>query len=455
MKNFFKYFLLMVFLFAKQAVCQVTTSDPAYANMQRAIGGIIQQNALNRGYSTSDPRTYSTLYSVGKTAATAAAGVGAGLVVVGTAPGWLSVMAAAVVGGVVSYAVGQGLDWAGKWLFKSTGVEVTTPSSDPNASLKNGSSAYKYGQYWSTSKDMLTDMVAKDLCQGDLTCVGVPPYSYMAPDVICVGHVGAEYIGGFNVTRCVQASKQTYTGTNCAVGQGFDTSTGLCFTPLLRPSTNPSTPATVLNQTLAAAIQNLTDAQKQAKVDYKLMADTINYLWKQSAAQVGYAGVPYDVTNPVTATEVEAWAKTNQTSYPTVAQAASAVSSPSGFAVDSSTAATSQVQPVVSPLSPTAINPSTQTLTNLGPDPNITAPSIQDPPTAQVIFKPFLDLISPILHFNFNAPSGECPRPDFDVFGKQVTMKSHCDIAENNRASLSLIMNAVFMISALFIIFKA
>ncbi len=37
------------------------TSNPAYANMQRAIGGIVENAAKARGFSTADPRSYGTL----------------------------------------------------------------------------------------------------------------------------------------------------------------------------------------------------------------------------------------------------------------------------------------------------------------------------------------------------------------------------------------------------------
>jgi hypothetical protein len=61
------------------------TSDRAYSNMQRSIGGIVEQVAKSRGFSTADPRSYGTLYGMGKAAVGTAAGVGAGVLVVGRA----------------------------------------------------------------------------------------------------------------------------------------------------------------------------------------------------------------------------------------------------------------------------------------------------------------------------------------------------------------------------------
>jgi hypothetical protein len=97
----------------------------------------------------------------------------------------------------------------------------------------------------------------------------------------------------------------------------------------------------------------------------------------------------------------------------------------------------------------------TATKVDLGPDPGIAPPGLEATPTALAIFKPFLDLVAPLLNINFNLPPGECPRPTFEVFGKQIVMQSHCEIAEQQRQALTTVMNAVFMVAAILIIFSA
>jgi hypothetical protein len=187
------------------------------------------------------------------------------------------------------------------------------------------------------------------------------------------------------------------------------------------------------------------------------MAMMINNLWRSAASQIGYAGVPYSTAQPVTSADVQAWAQANPAAYPTVRALTTPVTSPAtDFAPSISTSTATTVQPATSTLSPTSTNPAQGSpQINLGPDPNIGAPSLEATPTAQSIFQPFLNLVQPILSFNFNAPVGVCPKPVFDVFGKSVSMTSHCDIAEENRSALTFIMMLCYTIIALFIIFKA
>jgi hypothetical protein len=398
MKNRLLIFIAFAMSFiTNSSFSQTTTADPAYANMQRAVAGITQQVAISRGTSTTDPRTYSTLYSMGKAAATSTAvgAVGAGLLVTAgavTAPAWGTILAVSAISGAVSYAVALGLDKFVNWIFSTTGVSTifkpTTGSICTSAAGQNGAD-----------------------------CRSCP-----SPTVLL--------------------SSKLVTGS-------FSTYEIICYNPV------PNSVAP-----MASAVSSLTASQLGQPVDYAAMASIINYLWLKASQQTDYQGLPYTVSQPVTSAEVQQWAVANPTIYPNVQALVSPVTSSTGFAPSSITSTTSALAPVTAQVNPYA-TPQTQATTtttvqiDLGPNPNIAQPTLEATPTAQSIFQPFLDLVQPILHFSFNSPQGICPKPVFDVFGKSLTMTSHCDIAESNRSALSLIMAAVYTIIALFIIFKA
>src|SRR5450830_1706211 len=104
-------------LLSISANAQSTLNEPAYANMQRAMGGIISNNLQSRGFSASDPRIYSTLYGVGQAATVAAAGAGVGLLAAGSLPVWGTALGIAAASGVVGTLFALATVFLVKWLL--------------------------------------------------------------------------------------------------------------------------------------------------------------------------------------------------------------------------------------------------------------------------------------------------------------------------------------------------
>lgn len=131
------------------------------------------------------------------------------------------------------------------------------------------------------------------------------------------------------------------------------------------------------------------------------------------------------------------------------------VGSASGFAPSSSTSTGTAVSPATNSTGPTETNPAAQQpQTNLGPDPNVGF-TIPTAPTEESIFQPFLDMARPFTSLQINAPAGVCPKPTFDVFGAHIQMYQHCDIFETLRETIQIVMSAVFVVAAFFIVFSA
>jgi hypothetical protein len=447
-KSIFVFLMFFwLWLFHVSVHAQTTLADPAYGNMQRAMGGIIQQSTAQRGYVASDPRTYSTLASVGKVGAAAVVGAGAALLVAGTAPAWGTMLAVAVASGLIVQGIVIGIDSAVKWASGTGGSVVATTSAVPSVqvAIANGAPGFGNGTIFATSEN---DYMRASADQAGYTC-------YVSNGATFgLGYVNAQTGGCSLVQTFSFPPASIYQGSAvCPVATYLKGSVCTSFAPasLYAP---PATQLTV-NQSMAG----LSQSELNKPVSYAAMALIINDLWKKAAQQTGYDGVPYSVTQPVTESQVQVWAEANAASYPSVAALVAPIASgavSTAMTPSVSTASSTSLSPAVSPISPTSTNPNqTGTQVDLGPDPNITQPNLETTPTAQSIFQPFITLVNPLLNFNFNAPLGVCPKPNFDVFGISVSMTSHCDISEDNRAALGFIMNAVFLIAALFLIFKA
>jgi hypothetical protein len=418
----------MLFTITK-TIAQTATADPAYWNMQRAMGGIIQQAAQARGYSTTDPRTYSTLYGIGKAAvgATAVGAVGTGILVttgVVTAPAWGTVLAVAAVSGAVSYAVALGVDAIVRWAFGTNSV----------TSAKTWSATYA--------------------CSGTYAQCATP-----VPPKSCSAISNTAYPAG--------TINQWIVTCSCALDLN-----SVCVGSESTVTAAPST------MTVTAAA--LTPAQLTQPVSYDAMAKMINYLWLKASQRADYAGLPYSTTQPITIAEVQTWATANPTIYPTVASLTVPITDSSGFVPSVTTSAATAVVPATSLTTPVVTTTTTTTnsagvttstatsngasqpvtVTNkvsvdFGVDPTIASPSMESTPSADSILFPLLNLFPTFKNFAVPAHSGVCPKPTFDVFNKNFLMDSHCTLFENQRTVLFSAMMLVYVLVSIFIVFKA
>jgi hypothetical protein len=467
------------------------------------------------------------MYQVGKYSASAVGGAGAAAgaaVLVAGAPAWATLLAIAVVGSAISYAVNIGIDAAVSWAFGSsvaTPIVVTAPAlnagtvfpnqlvqgSDPVTlslpaskvfydpiSINSGGS---FGRRC-ISKDSMTHfactqgggpnfvgqyaqsvsnaphcglphaggkwggavynqwgypdqkMLSSPLVVGD-------PYTFN--NFLCRGSVQDLAFFSLTTTAGVPAPLPEY-AKNCGAGYAviFDPSTGV-FSPCTAFATSGGGTGELetTTKTLTQAVTALTSAQKAAKVDYQTMATLVNHVWQQAAAQPGYDGLPYSVTQPVTAANVQAWAQANPSVYPTVeALTAPVANAQTDFAPSTSTSPTTSTNPATTPIAPTATQPSTQTSqVNLGPDPNIGPPTLESTPTAQMILAPLIGLFPDLKTYSVPGHSGACPKPVFEVFGTSITMDQHCTIFEGQRSALYAAGLLAFTLLALFIVLSA
>lgn len=412
------------------ARAQTVGTDPAYANMQRAMGGIIQAAGASRGYVPSDPRTYKTMYHVGRQVVAGAAAAGTAILIGGTAPAWGTALAMAALSAAVYYAVDLGIDALVQWAFNSDGTINVTGTAQVSAGYTNlncDSSDPTYGTYATYNWCGAGQSNNPDL--QITTCSSEPN-----PTLVCTGN---------------------YSQTG-ATRQATSWADGLTLLPNIQTNTS--------NQSINSPFQSLDQAaallspqQLAQPVSPEALAMMVNEYWRQAAAEPGYDGIPYPASNPVTSAEVQAWAQANPGSVPTVQSLVTPVSNPSTDLVPSiSTQPSTPVTPVTSPTPPTATNPAQdQPEINLGVDPNIGAPGLEATPTAQMILQPLLSLLPDMKSYVVPGHTGDCPRPVIQVFESSILMDQHCTLFEQQRALMYAAGLLAFSLAALFIVLSA
>lgn len=291
-----------------------TTTAGSYYQMQRAIGGIMKDATASRGYVATDPRTYTTLQSVGTVAAGAAAAVGTGLLVAGTSPGWASLMAVYAGGAVISFGVNYGLNW-----LLGTGNTPITRTDATNPALPYYNAQPTGAGYWLSyypqvyASDPYTAMFgAAQISQGVNG-----PFTIGSP---CVYPPNFDPKASGQMMPCnlmYNGTAYNYQPVWYPNGAPFALAPGVAY----RPNGTPLPAATISQpgaESLATAISNMTTQLKEDRVNYQQMANMLNALWKKAYADNPSTTVPYDPNNPIKPEKVKEWADKNPDKYPKV-----------------------------------------------------------------------------------------------------------------------------------------
>lgn len=438
---------LLAFLFA-------TSNSPTWAQalpqaspdrVNRTVSGVMQQGLKSRGFAANDPRFGNTLAkitpSVASIAGTSAAAITVGTV---TAPAWATVALAAGIGAVVTYSVSLGLDALVSWLFGDNSISDTVEGTplDSSQGIQQGGAA------WRTS-DYVTYLYG-----GDPAAIGnqarynifkrgggTGTYSPVTCETVSTVQVKC---GSIIVALISSGAPGT-----CPAGS-FWISGGCSLYGFAQTSSSHT------NATPQDAIARIPASDLDKPLNPAIIAALANRVWEQAAAQPGYAGLPYSHATPITQAEVQAWQQANPQYTPTVRDFVSpnpsTSTSPNPWSLPSDLA-DPKLTPVTSNTGTT--NPASESpQQNLGPDPGIGAPTLEQPPTAQQIAQPVLDLLPEFRNFHATAHTGSCPRPTIELYGTHV-LEAHCTLIEDNKAVIQAAMTFAWAALALFIILSA
>ncbi|MBT9540266.1 hypothetical protein [Thiobacillus sp.] len=207
---------------------------------------------------------------------------------------------------------------------------------------------------------------------------------------------------------------------------------------------NPKYVDSTKNYSLNDAASKLTESDLNTFADPEILAAIANKIWQQAAQQPGYLGAPYDVQNPVTAADILADVAAGLYPHPTNYDLLS-LPSP-----DAATA------PALDPTAQPVQSPATDQVTvDLGPDPGIAEPALEDAPTGASILTHVMGLLPSVSAFTIPVHTADCVMPSFDFFGTTMTMQGACDLIEQQRAMLSLLFTAIWGIAGLVTVLRA
>ncbi|MCX4165324.1 MULTISPECIES: hypothetical protein [Paraburkholderia] len=375
---------------------QVAYAQTPPASFGSTLGALVAANAAANGFAAADPRIAATAAAIGARAAALAAAAASAA---GTALGavsWGAVAAAAGIGAVLgAVPVTLGNDTLTQWQFNHDGtVSVYAPPSgtppggggspvggtvSPYAPLSAGVVYWYIMQITASSADAAGEafMEQAGLRSWSIKCALTEPFENQA---VCTGtqtnQAGTEGKPSFTVA----SSGQKWTGPTCPSGMG--TASGGCtaFAPQQPP---PPPPPVTTSPAVAAA--GTSAADQADSLNPKVAAATVDALWSSVASQPGYQGLPYPVNAPVTGAQAAGVESSIGASWPTVGSFTGGAGTTAGGS--SSTPFDTSVPAASNPASsvPVATNPGSGAQINIGPDPGIGAPGLEQTPTATQI----------------------------------------------------------------------
>jgi hypothetical protein len=220
-----------------------------------------------------------------------------------------------------------------------------------------------------------------------------------------------------------------------------------------------------LDQAVAALQQQI----GTAKISPESLARLVDQIWQRAAQDPNYQGLPYSFADPVTQAELQPWAEQNPMAVPTVADMLAPASNPGTNEVPVSPTAypgtnpAPGTDPVPSPGTGSNVNvvntPNVNVVNkisvDLGADPGIQSPDLEQSPEAWQIFDPVMQSVSSMFYFGVPNHPSECPKPSFDMFGKTILMDGHCNLLDSVKPTLFSVMGAVWVCIGVFIILAA
>lgn len=200
---------------------------------------------------------------------------------------------------------------------------------------------------------------------------------------------------------------------------------------------------------LSQAIQNIPQTLLDQPMSDHLLAAVANTALKNMAQNYPNA-IPYSPNNPITPSDVAEWKAENPSSVPKVSDFLSSPQTSPGVPQV-------PIQPGldVSTNPSPPVTPGSGVQVDLGADPNIGAPNLENVPTAFDILSPIFNMMPDLRNMYVPQMYGSCPSGAFDVYGKTYVINAHCDLIEDNRYYIELIMSLIWAMLGMFIVLRA
>lgn len=457
---------------------------PAYSGaVNQAVAQSIEKAAIRRGFAANDPRFLATYSGASTVAATVAADATAAAVTAASAPVWLSVAgalgAAAIVGGL-AYGIY-------KVFFDDSSSTakfyIQSPSGEApygTVGVPSGGSNFTQAGLSVDSKYRIVGSKNARVPQ-NLPVYGFGNYLYCdAPDAcMALAKTAWEQFNDGSQWNNQGCDAEDASGNVAChaqrIGSGGTAqgNTWINTTVNITMGPNPLLVGDTIKGDVSTIVQAVPDTELQKAADPATIATLANNLWQRAAAQPNYQGLPYTASDPVMVNDAAAAQAANPATWPKNADLVSPVATQAGAQPVISTTAATQPNTDPAPGTGTGTTPAPGTASNVnvvnvpgvtvmnkvqldyGQTPDSAVPELEETPTGAKILQPLNELMPSLKHYVVPSHSAECPKPNFDLFGKQVLMDSHCTLFEGIRPQLFAVMAAVWAIAAVLIVLTA
>lgn len=190
----------------------------------------------------------------------------------------------------------------------------------------------------------------------------------------------------------------------------------------------------------------LADLLSDTPLDNSTVADMLTNLLSDAASKTGYEGVPFTDDDYITDTEVANALKSLNGTL-TAASLMTSAEDKNGNIVISNT--TTNVGGDISNETTIEAN------VDLGEDPNIKSPELEETPTGKQILTPIQESMPFLNDFKITGRDAQCPVARFSVFDHDYVIDKHCDLIEQNRKLIELFVSILWAFVALRAVLKA
>lgn len=208
---------------------------------------------------------------------------------------------------------------------------------------------------------------------------------------------------------------------------------------------NALKPAETTEPAKVVTATELADLLSDTQLDNWTVADMLTDLLSQAASKAGYEGVPFTDDDYITDTEVANALKSLNGTLTAASLMTSAEDKNGNIVISNTTNVGGD----------TSNETTIEAKVDLGEDPNIKSPELEETPTGKQILAPIQESIPFLNDFKITGRDAQCPVARFSVFDHDYVIDKHCDLIEQNRKLIELFVSILWAFVALRAVLKA
>ncbi|EJC0945819.1 hypothetical protein P4P50_002424 [Salmonella enterica] len=195
------------------------------------------------------------------------------------------------------------------------------------------------------------------------------------------------------------------------------------------------------NQIYAGTLDDiLSKADLQTRLDNALVAKLINAMLMEAATKEDYKGIPFSSSKPVTVSEVDSLLKQMNLTLTYADLFREAETDEESYIINNTNV---------------DVDIDNGSDFDLGENPDIKPPDIEEPPTGTQILKPITELMPDIKNLSISSKNVQCPLWSFEIWDNKYSIDSHCELLEKIRPLLKAVFLLIWGIISLRIILSA